>query len=115
PANDIPRHLTGQEYRLYLHGLIAQDLGPMREERIPVAWWEGGHPVCVRVALLREQNGEVVVDHVAQSEIARQAGRGVSVHVCLIVCFDTFLLSIRPSQCTTRQSPEKRRRHRTRR
>ena len=78
PADDITRHVSVEEDGLFRHGLIAQDLFPMRHEGIPCPGRKGGHLVGVRVALLLEEYGEVGVGHVSQANVARMRRRSVS-------------------------------------
>jgi hypothetical protein len=46
-------------------GLVSQDPGPVRRERIPIPGREGGHLGRHRVELVLEEDGEVVLRHVS--------------------------------------------------
>jgi hypothetical protein len=43
--------------------IVGQDLGPVLHERLAVAGREGGHSVGLRIALVLEQDREVVLAH----------------------------------------------------
>jgi len=55
----------------------------VRHKCVPIPGHEGGHPKRVRVALLLEEDREIALGHIPQSDIARQRGWWMSRHVVL--------------------------------
>jgi hypothetical protein len=47
----------------------------------PCLWGKGGHTVRYRVPLVLEEDGEVVLGHVAQHYVSRPSARCASVHL----------------------------------
>jgi hypothetical protein len=46
----------------------------MRHKRLPASGGEGGHPGCVRVELVFEEDGEIGFDYVAEEDGSGHSG-----------------------------------------
>src|SRR6185369_2887956 len=70
PFPDVPSNMPLEEDGLLYGSRVTQESGPVRHERIPVPGRERRHLVGLRVQLLLEEDGEVTLGHVPQTDIA---------------------------------------------
>jgi hypothetical protein len=64
PAPDVARDAAVGQHGLRDVGVIWKDLSPARRERVALAWRERRHLVRLGLALMLEEDRQVVRDHI---------------------------------------------------
>ena len=71
PTQDMAGNFSLEDDGPDDHRFILHDLLPMHHERTPISGWEGCHAYGLRVQLLFEEDGQVVLNYSAKEDVCQ--------------------------------------------